>query len=46
MELIVLCLLAIGIVTVILINLCSKLESRVDTLEDVIQCMQERDDYK
>lgn len=46
MELIVLCLLAIGIVTVVLINRCSKLECRLDTLEDVIEFMQERDDYK
>lgn len=46
MELIVIALFAIGIVTFVLINRCSKLESRVDILEDVIEFIQERDDYK
>lgn len=46
MELIVFVLLAIGIVTVVLINRCSKLEIRVDNLEDVIESIQDGDDYK
>lgn len=36
MELIVLVLLVIGIIVVVLINRCSKLESRVDILEDIL----------
>ena len=43
MELIVFALVAVGIFTVVLINRCSNLESRVDILEDVIEFMQERD---
>lgn len=46
MDLIVLVLFVIGIIVVFLINLCSKLESRVDILEEAIQFMQERDDFK
>ena len=46
MELILLALLFVGLVGALLIMRCSELETRVDFLEDAIEFMQERDDYK